>query len=121
MLQNKVVIVTGSAQGIGKHAAKTFAQQKARIVIADFNEEQAKKTAAELSAHSETFPIRVDVRDEASVRGMVASASPYVTLVDAETTPANPNQDSRRGPQSGAVPAVPLPARSIVTDTSAER
>jgi glucose 1-dehydrogenase len=71
MLQNKVVIVTGSAQGIGKHAAKTFAQQKARVVIADFNEEQAKKTAAELSAHSETFPIRVDVRDEASVRGMV--------------------------------------------------
>ena len=49
MLRDKVVIVTGSGQGIGKHAAKTFAQEKAKVVIADFNEDLAKKTAAELA------------------------------------------------------------------------
>ena len=43
MLEGKVVIVTGSAQGIGRHAAKTFAQEKAKVVIADCNAEQRGK------------------------------------------------------------------------------
>ena len=71
MLQDKVVIITGSGQGIGKHAAKTFAQEKAKVVIADFNEELAKKTAAELGQMSETFAVHTDVRDEESVKRMV--------------------------------------------------
>ncbi|HSF58106.1 MAG TPA: SDR family NAD(P)-dependent oxidoreductase, partial [Candidatus Binatia bacterium] len=41
MFKDKVVIVTGSGQGIGKHAARTFAQEQAKVVIADFNEENA--------------------------------------------------------------------------------
>src|ERR1044071_1735159 len=71
MLQDKVVLVTGSAQGIGKHAAKTFAEEKSKVVIADFNEEQGKKTAAELAGLTETFAVHVDVRDEVSVKRMV--------------------------------------------------
>ena len=71
MLKDKVVIVTGSAQGIGKHAARTFAQEQAKVVIADFNEENAKKTAAELGKLAETLALLVDVRDEDSVKRMV--------------------------------------------------
>ena len=71
MLKDKIVIVTGSAQGIGKHAAKTFAQEKAKVVIADFNEEQTDKTAGELGQLTETLAVHVDVRDEDSVKKMV--------------------------------------------------
>jgi NAD(P)-dependent dehydrogenase (short-subunit alcohol dehydrogenase family) len=71
MLKDRVVIVTGSAQGIGKHAARTFAHEQAKIVIADFNEENAKKTAAELGKLAETLAILVDVRDEDSLKRMV--------------------------------------------------
>jgi NAD(P)-dependent dehydrogenase (short-subunit alcohol dehydrogenase family) len=71
MLENKVVIVTGSAQGIGKHAARTFAQEKTKIVIADFNEEAAKKTADELGKSTETLAVTVDVRNEDSVKKMI--------------------------------------------------
>ncbi len=71
MLQDQIVVVTGSAQGIGKHAARTFAEQKAKVVIADFNEELANKTAAELGQLTETLAARVDVRDEQSVKGLV--------------------------------------------------
>ena len=71
MLQGKVVVITGSGQGIGKHAAKTFAQEKAKVVIADFNEELAKKTAAEISEVSEALAIKTDVRDEASMKSMI--------------------------------------------------
>jgi 3-oxoacyl-[acyl-carrier protein] reductase len=71
MLENKVVVITGSGQGIGRHAATTFAKEKATVVVADFNAELAKKTAAELSALTETVAITADVRDEGSVKKMV--------------------------------------------------
>ena len=71
MLEEKIVVVTGSAQGIGKHAAKTFAAQKAKVVIADFNEALAKETAEELGNHTDSFAVRVDVRNEESVKGMI--------------------------------------------------
>jgi NAD(P)-dependent dehydrogenase (short-subunit alcohol dehydrogenase family) len=71
VLENKVVVITGSGQGIGKHAATTFATEKAKVVIADVNAELAKKTAAELSRLTETVAIPADVRDEDSVKKMV--------------------------------------------------
>ena len=74
MLEGKVVLITGSGQGIGKHAAKTFAQEKAKLVIADFNDELAKKTAAEIGRTTETLAVHADVRDEDSVKAMVDAA-----------------------------------------------
>jgi NAD(P)-dependent dehydrogenase (short-subunit alcohol dehydrogenase family) len=71
VLENKVVVITGSGQGIGKHAATTFAREKAKVVIADFNAELGKKTAAELGRLTETVAIETDVRDEASVKSLV--------------------------------------------------
>lgn len=35
MLEGKVVVITGSAGGIGRYVAKTFASEKARVVVAD--------------------------------------------------------------------------------------
>ena len=43
-LKDKVAIVTGSGQGIGKHAAKTFAQEQAKVVIADISEGKDRKS-----------------------------------------------------------------------------
>ena len=71
MLQDKVVVITGSGQGIGKHAATTFAKEKAKVVIVDFNTELAKKTAGEIGQMTETMAIHADVRNEESVKKMV--------------------------------------------------
>lgn len=71
MLEGKVVIITGSGQGIGKHAAKTFAQAKAKVVIADFNADLAQKTAAEIGRMTETLAVHTDVRSEESVKKLV--------------------------------------------------
>ncbi len=68
MLQDKVVVITGSGQGIGKHAAKTFAQEKAKVVIADFNAELAKKTATEIGVVTESLAAHADVRNEDTVK-----------------------------------------------------
>ena len=74
MLQDKVVVITGSGQGIGKHAATTFAKEKAKVVIVDFNAELAKKTAGEIGKMTETMAIHADVRNEESVKKMVDEA-----------------------------------------------
>jgi len=71
VLEGKVVVITGSGQGIGKHAARTFAQEKATVVIADFNLDLAKKTAAEIDASTESIAIDTDVRSEDSVKKMI--------------------------------------------------
>ena len=66
-----MVVITGSGQGIGKHAARTFAKEKAKVVIADFNLDLAKKTAAEIDASTESIAIDTDVRSEDSVKKMI--------------------------------------------------
>ena len=68
MLKGNVAVVTGSAQGNGKHAAKTLAENGAKVVIADFNGEAAEKTAAELGRLSEAMAVTLDVRNEEDVR-----------------------------------------------------
>ena len=38
MFQNKVVIVTGGAQGIGRSIAQKYVEQGANVVVADLDE-----------------------------------------------------------------------------------
>jgi NAD(P)-dependent dehydrogenase (short-subunit alcohol dehydrogenase family) len=74
VLEGKVVIVTGGGKGIGKHAAKTFAREKAKVVIADHDPVWLEQTAAELGRLAETLAVKADVRREAEVRDLVAQA-----------------------------------------------
>ena len=46
-LKDKVAIITGGANGIGKEAALTFGQEGASLVIADFNTDAGEATVAE--------------------------------------------------------------------------
>ena len=71
MLEGKVVIVTGGARGIGRHAAITFAREKAKVVVADVDKECAQKTAGELARMTDALAIQVDVRQENDVKKMV--------------------------------------------------
>ena len=47
-LKDKVCIVTGGAAGIGKATALKFAQEGAKVVICDMNEEAGKALLPEL-------------------------------------------------------------------------
>ncbi|HEY53316.1 MAG TPA: SDR family oxidoreductase [Caldilineae bacterium] len=46
--QDKIVLITGGAAGIGQATAKRFAEEDAQVVICDLNEEAGRKTAQEL-------------------------------------------------------------------------
>ena len=47
-LQNKIAVITGGAQGIGAAIAERFAQEGAKVVIADINEGKAKALVSQI-------------------------------------------------------------------------
>jgi len=75
-LKDKVAFITGSASGIGKEIAVLFAQEGAKIVIADLNKAAADATAAELKATgAEAIGVAVDVTSEEQVDAAVEEAA----------------------------------------------
>ena len=71
-LENKVAIVTGSAEGIGKSIAAEFIKEGANVVVADINYEKAEDTVKELGKNA--FAIRVDVTNASQVEKMVSAS-----------------------------------------------
>lgn len=82
-LENKVAIVTGAANGIGKAIAAKYAAEGAKVVIADFNEEALNATVAEFTADGkEAFGIKVNVAVEADIQHMVDDTVAHFGRVD---------------------------------------
>ena len=49
-LENKVAVITGGADGLGRAAALKFATEGAQVIIWDMNEEKARLTVTEIEA-----------------------------------------------------------------------
>ena len=72
-LKDKIAIITGAAQGIGRAYALRFAREGAHVVVGDLREEAARAVADECSALGpEAVALRLDVADEASTQDVVA-------------------------------------------------
>ncbi|MER2090869.1 MAG: SDR family oxidoreductase [Sporosarcina sp.] len=76
MFQNKTVIVTGAAQGIGRSVATHFAKAGANVVIADLEHDLGVQLAGELQkeGYSAIFA-ETDVRSEESVTQLMEMAA----------------------------------------------
>lgn len=71
-LKNKVAIITGGGNGIGRATALAFAREGAKVVVADLNLEAANKVVAEISSASgEARSEHVNVAEAAQVERMV--------------------------------------------------
>jgi NAD(P)-dependent dehydrogenase (short-subunit alcohol dehydrogenase family) len=67
-MDNKVAVITGGAQGIGKAIAMHLLEQDMAVVIADCDEEAGRETLEECAAHGRLKFIRADVAEEGDVR-----------------------------------------------------
>ena len=71
-LKDKITIVTGAAHGIGKAIARVFAQEGAFVLLADVDDGEGEKAAAEITKQGGRATFRhVDVSDEAQVAAAV--------------------------------------------------
>ena len=74
-LQDQVAIVTGAASGIGKAIARRFAEEGARVVIADLSARAAEATEAEFTkAGFAAMAVTMDVSDEPAVNAGIDAA-----------------------------------------------
>src|SRR5579875_1431324 len=74
--KNKVIIVTGSASGIGLATAKRFAKEGAKIVLADINADKLKEAETEVrkAGAADVWISECDVSNEQNVEATVDGA-----------------------------------------------
>jgi len=70
-MRDKVALVTGGSSGIGLAAARAFAQQGARVVIASRNERRGKEALAALDGEGDVQWRAADVADGKAVAKLV--------------------------------------------------
>jgi NAD(P)-dependent dehydrogenase (short-subunit alcohol dehydrogenase family) len=83
LLAGKVALITGSGSGQGRAAAQLMAQQGARIVVVDINDEGAAETVRMLEEQDgEGMAVHADVSRRADVDEMIAVAMDRYGRID---------------------------------------
>jgi 3-oxoacyl-[acyl-carrier protein] reductase len=98
-LTDRVYVVTGAGQGVGRACAEQLAAEGARLVLGGDDEETLAKVASELGGADRAIAISGDLTDPGLETCLVAAAI------------------ARYGRLDGALVDVPQPARSGVADT----
>ena len=82
-LNDRIVVITGAASGIGLECARSFAKRGARLVISDINAEALEKARLELTAGgARCLAIACDVAREDSVNAFASAVHAEVGAVD---------------------------------------
>ena len=68
-LNNKIALVTGAGSGFGRGIAARFAEEGAKLVVADINEEAAKMVASEIG--DSAIAVVADVSKNSDVEAMI--------------------------------------------------
>lgn len=79
-LDGKVAAITGGASGIGAGTVRRFAQEGAKVLIADLDDDKGAALAAELG--TSTAFLRTDVSKEEDVAAMIAETTDRFGRID---------------------------------------
>lgn len=82
-LEDKVVVVTGAASGIGRATAQAFSDEGASVVVADVDVARGEAAAAEMRAQGRSADfLAVDMTDPASIDAFAAGVLARFGAVD---------------------------------------
>src|SRR5665213_4267235 len=70
-LPGKIAIITGAARGMGAAEARMFVSEGAKVLLADLQDDEGQKVAAELGVHARY--VHLDVTDEAGWAAVLAA------------------------------------------------
>lgn len=94
-LKDRVAIVTGGGQGIGKGIVMVMAREGAKVVVVDINLENAQKVVDEVKQNGgEALALRVDIAVKAEVEKMVQDIVDKYGRIDALVNNAGINKDA---------------------------
>lgn len=93
LLKDKVCVVTGGAAGIGKATALRFAQEGAKVVICDMNEEAGNAVAAELGPDASFY--KVNVADRQAVQAWIDDVAAKYGRIDVLVNNAGVTRDGQ--------------------------
>lgn len=82
-LKGETAIITGAGSGQGRASALLFAEQGAKVVIAEWNEEAGKKVAKEITdAGNEAMFFKTDISNEENVQQLVSAVQDKYGSID---------------------------------------
>jgi NAD(P)-dependent dehydrogenase (short-subunit alcohol dehydrogenase family) len=83
LLEGKVALITGAASGIGRATSLVFAEEGAKLVLADVDDRGGEDTVAAVGERgSEAHYVHCDVSDPADVEELIAAAVERFGRVD---------------------------------------
>jgi NADP-dependent 3-hydroxy acid dehydrogenase YdfG len=83
MLKDKVVLITGASSGFGAAAAKRFALEECKIILAARRLERLEEMASEIRAKGgDALSLSVDVTQPAQIEAMVKAAVEHYGRID---------------------------------------
>jgi NADP-dependent 3-hydroxy acid dehydrogenase YdfG len=92
-VSGKVVLITGGGSGVGRAAARLFAQAGSKVAIAGRDEAKLRKTAEGLA---DVFVKAADVTDPAGVADLIKSVTDHFGRIDILVNNAGTNIKARR-------------------------
>lgn len=93
LLQDKVAVVTGAAQGIGESIARLFVAHGARVLIGDVDGDAAQRTAMQIDP-DRARGYACDVTQGAAVQGLVTFARAELGAIDVMVNNAGITRDA---------------------------
>lgn len=97
-LKDKVAIITGSGRGIGRATAERFAEEGAKVVVADIDQEVITETVNEINSSigkKVALPAQVNVTDRKSIEAMIEATLAEFGRIDVLVNNAGTIRDSQ--------------------------
>ena len=81
-LEDKTVLITGGASGIGKIMVRLMLERKAKVIIWDINQEKIDETISEFSSKGSVFGYHVDVSSMEQIQETAHKVKKEIGVVD---------------------------------------